>query len=36
MNAKPTQGDDMTKYRIEAIAALHFALLMMRLGVKQK
>lgn len=26
----------MTKYRLEANAALHFAMLMMRLGVGQK
>jgi hypothetical protein len=30
------EGDNMTRYRLEAIAALQFAQLMMRLGVKWK
>ena len=36
----PNEGDEMIKhrikYRIEAVAALQFALLMMRLGVRLK
>lgn len=31
-----TEGDDMTKYHLEVFAALHFARLMMRLGVGRK
>lgn len=27
--------DDMTRYHLENIAALHFTMLMMRLGVKR-